>query len=128
MAWPGLSQSNSMPSLSPSEKHMLVPTTRTRPEFLIPSCYSSHKAMSRVFNAAPGLFSGGGARLAGEQEKFFPAEARNTAVKAKCYQRHQVLLPEVDNLRRSFSNDPWQGSRAPKWAGASLEVVHKDVR
>eukprot|EP00930_Biecheleria_cincta_P102240 TRINITY_DN93924_c0_g1_i1.p1 TRINITY_DN93924_c0_g1~~TRINITY_DN93924_c0_g1_i1.p1 ORF type:complete len:122 (+),score=16.85 TRINITY_DN93924_c0_g1_i1:99-464(+) len=121
MSGAGLSSSSSMPNLSMSDQRP--------PEYLIPACFASHKALAKTFVRSPTLFSGGGIRLGGEMEKFRPAEYRNPGQSAKPYLRRQLLLPEVDNLRNSFSNDPWRG-RGPKpsWAGEALEVIHKDMR
>mmetsp|Transcript_61379 Transcript_61379/g.143716 ORF Transcript_61379/g.143716 Transcript_61379/m.143716 type:complete len:122 (-) Transcript_61379:117-482(-) len=115
---PGLSSSRSMPSLE-----------HGGPEHLIPSCYSSHKALSKTFVRAPGLFSGQGLRLLGEMEKYRPAEMRNSATTSKAYLRRQLLLPEVDNVRNSLSTDIWRdGLKRPHYCGATVEVIHRDIR
>ncbi|CAE8638850.1 unnamed protein product [Polarella glacialis] len=123
----GLGASTSMPSLSLSAR--VSADGRPGPAYLIPACYSSHKAMSRTFLNAPGLFTGGGARLGGEMEKYFPAEQRNNAIRSVAYQKRQVIAPEVEFLRRSFSIDPWvaKGERQ-QWSGAPAETIHKDMR
>eukprot|EP00438_Fugacium_kawagutii_P004842 Skav221063 [mRNA] locus=scaffold3118:181146:184973:- [translate_table: standard] len=106
------------------------PTLREdSPTYLIPSCYASHKALSKTYLRAPGLFSGQGMRLLGEMEKYRPAEMRNQSLESKAYLRRQLLLPEVDAIRKSMATDIWgpHGQR-PKWAGSTLEVIHRDIR
>mmetsp|Transcript_73428 Transcript_73428/g.129573 ORF Transcript_73428/g.129573 Transcript_73428/m.129573 type:complete len:125 (-) Transcript_73428:33-407(-) len=122
MAGQGLVSSGSMPSLSISDSNAAA-------AYMIPSCYSSHKAMSKTFVKAPGLFSAGGMRLGGEMEKYRTADQRNASATSTAYLRRQMLLPEVDNLKKSFSNDIWRGRQpVPKWSGEKLEVIHKDMR
>eukprot|EP00931_Biecheleriopsis_adriatica_P104448 TRINITY_DN79120_c0_g1_i1.p1 TRINITY_DN79120_c0_g1~~TRINITY_DN79120_c0_g1_i1.p1 ORF type:complete len:145 (+),score=33.78 TRINITY_DN79120_c0_g1_i1:58-435(+) len=125
MNGPGLTTSQSMPSMS------MMSSSGGRgppPVYRIPACYSSHKALSKTFIQNPELFSGQGMRLGGEMEKYRTAEMKNQGQNAKAYLRRQIILPEVDGLRKSFSNDIWKGGRAPKFAGEKLEVIHKDTR
>eukprot|EP00913_Durusdinium_trenchii_P004611 g4280.t1 len=80
----GLTSSRSSPSLREDS-----------PTYLIPSCYASHKALSKTYLRAPGLFTGQGMRLLGEMEKYRPAEMRNQSLNSKAYLRRQLLLPEA---------------------------------
>ncbi|CAK9038764.1 unnamed protein product, partial [Durusdinium trenchii] len=107
-AMAGLTSSRSSPSLREDS-----------PTYLIPSCYASHKALSKTYLRAPGLFTGQGMRLLGEMEKYRPAEMRNQSLNSKAYLRRQLLLPEVDNIRNSMSADIWasHGNR-PTAAGS----------
>eukprot|EP00434_Breviolum_minutum_P014742 symbB.v1.2.012999.t1/scaffold912.1/size152940/5 len=113
----GLSTSRSSPSLR-----------EDGPTYLIPSCYASHKALSKTYLRAPGLFSGQGMRLLGEMEKYRPAEMRNQSLESKAYLRRQLLLPEVEGIRKSMATDIWTEHNRPKWAGSTLEVIHRDIR
>ena len=67
-------------------------------------------------------------RLLGEMEKYRPAEMRNQSLESKAYLRRQLLLPEVEGIRKSMATDIWTEHNRPKWAGSTLEVIHRDIR
>uniref|UniRef100_A0A7S4R007 Uncharacterized protein n=1 Tax=Alexandrium monilatum TaxID=311494 RepID=A0A7S4R007_9DINO len=93
---------------------------------LIPACYASHKAMARTFRTSPGLFSGGGLRMAGVQEKFITVDSRSRGVSSIAYQRRQLLLQESEVQRRSYMHNNWEVQ--PIMAGADLGTIHRDTR
>mmetsp|Transcript_16788 Transcript_16788/g.36462 ORF Transcript_16788/g.36462 Transcript_16788/m.36462 type:complete len:143 (-) Transcript_16788:59-487(-) len=129
---PALGSPTGSNSPSSSRSGLLSSSSRgagiaNEPACLMPACYAAHKAMSRTMEKNPFLFSGAGFRLSGQQEPYFLAENRSRIVNSTAYSRRQLLVPEIDILRRSLGRDPWPTGE-PRRAGCDLQTIHKDTR